>query len=198
LTSLVLVLAGCPDFSQPGQPVASATTSYEPTPDATDSESSAGTTPPPTSAGPTTAATSDVTTSDVTTSEVTTTGSTTAGADLGKMATWGHACVSDDDCVALLGDDAVCLKDVLELYELPGGYCSKLCEIAPQTLYEFDDPTCGPGVVCIGADGYFEACAVECDDNSDCPREGYECRRMPTLSVAGDPMFCLMTDAHEF
>ena len=114
------------------------------------------------------------------------------------MAKWGHACASDDDCIALLGDDAVCLKDILELYELPGGYCSKPCELPPETAYFPDHPACGPGATCIGADGYFEACTIECEDDDECPREGYECRLMPTIGQNGDPRFCLMTDAHQF
>ena len=49
-------------------------------------------------------------------------------------------------------------------------------------------------VTCIGADMYFEGCVVECTDNADCPREGYECRIMPTIGQPNDPKFCLMKD----
>ncbi|MBZ5708825.1 hypothetical protein [Nannocystis pusilla] len=190
LAVLVLVLAGCPSFSEPGTSATSATSAYEPTSEpftTTDGATSVGTTPPTTSASPTT------TEPTTTTTDAATTDSTT-GADQGKMSEYGHACADDDECVAILGAGAVCLTDVLGLYELPGGYCSKLCELPPQTPYVFDDLTCGRGVVCIGADGYFEACAVECEANSECPRDGYECRLMPTLGLSGDPRFCLMTD----
>ncbi len=122
-------------------------------------------------------------------------GSTTNGGDEGVMGKFGHACASDADCVAVLGDGGVCLKDILMVYNLPGGYCSKICKLPDaMTAYVPDDPICGPGVTCIGAMGYFEGCAVECADNSDCPRQGYECRIMPTIGMPGDPTFCLMTE----
>lgn len=38
------------------------------------------------------------------------------------------------------------------------------------------------------------ACALECRCDEDCPREGYECRRVPTISMENDPKYCLMTD----
>lgn len=191
LASLTLVLAACPDFSEPGTSITSVTTSYEPPPaDSTDGDTTVGTTAPITSTGPTstTATTTAEPTTDATTSDGTT------GTDDGKMSEWGHACANDDDCIGILGAGAVCLKDVLELYELPGGYCSKHCQLPPQTAYVPDDPTCGRGVFCIGADGYFEACALECEDDSECPREGYECRIMPTIGQPQDPKFCLMKD----
>ena len=53
---------------------------------------------------------------------------------------------------------------------------------------------CGQGVTCIGVDGYFEGCVIECTDDSQCPREGYECRTMPQIAETCDPKFCLMTD----
>ena len=97
--------------------------------------------------------------------------------------------------MAVLGDGGVCLKDILMVYNLPGGYCSKICKLPDtMTAYVPDDPICGPGVTCIGAMGFFEGCAVECADNSDCPRQGYECRIMPTIGAPGDPTFCLMTE----
>ncbi len=78
--------------------------------------------------------------------------------------------------VTILGEGGVCLTDILELYDLPCGYRSKLCELPPNTAYVPDDAIRGEGVTCIGADMYFEGCVVECTDNADCPREGYECR----------------------
>lgn len=197
LGSLTLVLAGCPDFSKPGTSATSATTFYEPsaTTGPTDGGTTVGTTAPTTSTGSgSTADTTDASTTGGPTTDAGTSEST--GTDAGKMAEWGHACANDDECVALLGAGAVCLTDVLGIYELPDGYCSKTCELPPQTPYVPDDPACGRGVWCIGADGYFEACAVECDDDSECPREGYECRIMPTIGQDMDPKFCLMTDEH--
>lgn len=47
---------------------------------------------------------------------------------------------------------------------------------------------------CVGLMGYFEACAHACTDNTQCPRAGYECRRMPQINNMGDPNFCLMTE----
>jgi hypothetical protein len=57
-----------------------------------------------------------------------------------------------------------------------------------------DAPDCFLGGDCIGLDGYFESCALECECDEDCPRDGYECRRMPTISGPDDPKYCLMTD----
>lgn len=117
-----------------------------------------------------------------------------AGGVGGVMSEFGAPCTMDDECVAILGEGGVCLTDILELYDLPCGYCSKLCELPPNTAYVPDDAICGQGVTCIGADMYFEGCVVECTDNADCPREGYECRIMPTIGQPNDPKFCLMKD----
>lgn len=122
-------------------------------------------------------------------------GGTTGGSGNSVMEEFGHPCMSDADCAAVLGPDGVCLKDILGVYSLPGGYCSKLCMLPDaNTAYVPNDATCGPGVYCIGADGYFEGCVIECTDNSQCPRAGYECRIMPQLGADGDPKFCLMTE----
>lgn len=122
----------------------------------------------------------------------------TGGEDMGGttvMGQFGLPCMEDSDCVAALGPDGKCLKDILSVYALPGGYCSRLCMLPDAaTAYVKDDPTCGMGVYCIGADGFFEGCAVECTDNSQCPRTGYECRIMPQIGKDGDPKFCLMTE----
>lgn len=155
--------------------------------------------------GTTTGATTtgDTSTGDTSTTAVATdasTGSSTSDTSTGgvvpdKMETWGHGCMFDDDCMAIVGDKGICLHDVLDLYGLPGGYCTKTCQLPDlMTMYVPDDPICGPGVHCVGVMGYFEACLVECFDDSECPREGYECRVLPEIGQPGDPMFCLMTD----
>jgi hypothetical protein len=122
-------------------------------------------------------------------------GGSTGGGGASVMEEFGHPCTMDSDCTAILGPDGKCLKDILGVYALPGGYCSKLCMLPDaNTAYVPNDATCGPGVYCIGADGYFEGCVIECTDNSQCPRAGYECRIMPQIGVDGDPKFCLMTE----
>lgn len=139
------------------------------------------------------------TTGDTPTTDGTGTGpGTTGGGGDSKMEVFGQPCMTDADCTGALGPEGKCLKDILGVYALPGGYCSLLCMLPDaNTAYVKDDPTCsagGPGSYCIGADGYFEGCVVECTDNSQCPRDGYECRIMPQLGKDGDPKFCLMTD----
>lgn len=132
--------------------------------------------------------------------EPTTTQSST-GADIppgSKMEHFGTPCMADADCVPTLGADGKCLMDILGFYTLPGGYCSLLCDLPDaMTAYVKDDPKCaggGANSYCIGADGYFEGCVTQCADDSQCPREGYECRIMPQIGKDGDPKFCLMTD----
>jgi hypothetical protein len=110
------------------------------------------------------------------------------------MEKFGASCEEDADCVKILGPDGKCLKDILGLYGLPGGYCSLLCDLPPGIGYQDNDPICGEGVTCIGVDGYFEGCVVECTDDSQCPREGYVCRTMPQIGMPCDQKFCLMTD----
>ena len=127
-----------------------------------------------------------------------TTAPTTTGGEGSVMEEFGAPCMADADCEEILGAGGVCLTDILMLYGLPGGYCSKLCMLPDgQTAYVEDDAICGEGVTCIGAMGYFEGCVVECTDNSQCPRAGYECRPMPEISSPGDPKFCLMTDENK-
>ncbi|WP_434422888.1 hypothetical protein [Nannocystis pusilla] len=211
LSLLVIVLTGCPPVYKQGDTTAETTTTggattsttepLEPTgPGATIGTTTVDTTTTTTGAVDTTTTTEPATTGEpataTTTSEATTTTGTTGEPDPGLMGEWGHACQSDDECSAILGDKGVCLTNVLMLYALPGGYCTKECTLPAMTAYDPGNPACAPDAMCIGASGYFEACAVECTDDSDCPREGYECRLLPVIGQPGDPMFCLMTDEH--
>jgi hypothetical protein len=112
------------------------------------------------------------------------------------MDAWGAPCSTDADCVALLGDGAVC-DNMAVIYELPGNYCTKPCSL-PDTNSTFfaDDPACDPngGVDCVGQKPIFERCAKVCNDDAQCNRDGYYCRRMPMISNDGDPTYCLMPD----
>lgn len=112
------------------------------------------------------------------------------------MDDWGLPCMSDADCTAALGDTAVCVTDILGVYELPGGYCSKLdCELPDNlTTFVLDAEDCDPngGIACIGVAGTYTVCAEPCDNSSQCGREGYGCRIMPNIASEGDPTFCLM------
>lgn len=214
LTLLAIVLTGCPPVYAPGNTTAETTTTTGGTTTATTEPAlptGSGTTIGTTTIGTTTTSTGAVDTTTTTgetattgepatatsTSEATGTTGTTGEPDPGLMGEWGHACQSDDECSAILGDKGVCLTDILMLYSLPGGYCTKECTLPDaMTFYEPGDPACAPDALCIGASGYFEACAVECTDDGDCPREGYECRLLPQIGQPGDPMFCLMTDEY--
>jgi len=135
-----------------------------------------------------------------------TTGSSAEGTDTGVdlnpdnlMEKYGAPCTVDADCQALIAPSATCVKDILGVYTLPGGYCSNPCAMPADMdiTYVKHHPDCFFGVDCVGLDGYFEACAPTCTDNSQCPRADYECRQMPQISVMGDPKYCLMTDASQ-
>ncbi len=124
---------------------------------------------------------------------------TTDGATDPLMETWGASCTSNEECVALLGDGAIC-ETVAVVYELPGGYCTKPCTLPDtNTRVVLDDPTCDPagGVACIGQQPLFERCAKICTDDTQCNRAGYECRQMPVIAQEGDPSSCLMPDCCE-
>ncbi len=166
---------------------------------------------PATTQGPTTdpsATTPTVTGDPVTTGPTGDTGDTSDTGDTGDTASssesgddgnlmthYGAPCATDADCQKLLGADGVCLKDILGVYALPGGYCSILCQLPDQqTTYLLDAPGCTMMADCVGLMGYFEGCAHVCTDNSQCPREEYECRQMPQISNPDDPKFCLMTE----
>jgi hypothetical protein len=122
---------------------------------------------------------------------------TTDGATESLMQTWGAPCESDADCIELLGDpDAVC-DDMFVIYQLPGRYCSKPCELPDTTVtFVLDDPTCDPdgGIACVGQRPLLQRCAPACTDDLQCDREGYVCRTMPQISQPTDPAFCLMPD----
>lgn len=110
------------------------------------------------------------------------------------MARFGASCTSDDEC-SDIGVGAVCITEMLALFELPNGYCTRLCELPdPATTVATDDPACNPdgGVDCVGAKGIFSMCAPQCSEDSQCAREGYACQRIPNISGVGDPQFCLM------
>ncbi|KIG17978.1 hypothetical protein DB30_02193 [Enhygromyxa salina] len=111
------------------------------------------------------------------------------------MTTWGAPCMQDADCQALLGDDAICITDIIGVFALPGGYCNKACSLPDaQTTFVLDSVECDPegGIACIGAQDLFTACAPPCESSSQCGREGYGCQPMPIIAGEGDPSFCLM------
>jgi len=124
---------------------------------------------------------------------------TDTGVDLNPdnlMEKYGAPCTMDSECQALISPTATCVKDILGVYTLPGGYCSNPCAMPMdmETTFVKKHPDCLFGVDCVGLDGFFEACAPACTDNSQCPRADYECRRLPQISVDGDPTYCLMTE----
>jgi len=124
-------------------------------------------------------------------------GMTSSGDNNSVMQTWGAACTTPDECVALLGTGVECLNMAV-IYPLPGGYCSKKCELPNMTTTVVKNaPDCAAagGVDCIGQMGIFSQCAVPCTDDQQCDREGYTCRRMPTICKEDDPTYCLMRDA---
>ncbi|HWB81982.1 MAG TPA: hypothetical protein VG755_43770 [Nannocystaceae bacterium] len=148
------------------------------------------------SGGPTTADTSAGTTDSALGCAFPEEQDTTDGATTPLQGTWGAACSVDADCVALLGDGAVCL-DAAVIYELPGGYCSKPCMLPDlDTRVVMDDPACDPngGIACVGSMAAFQYCAPLCTDDAQCDRDGYICRQMPLISLPEDPSLCLMPD----
>lgn len=125
---------------------------------------------------------------------------TTDGMTNPLMETWGAACGGDADCVALLGDGAVCLLNAAGVYALPHGYCAKPCVLPDMTTrFVPDDPACDPagGVACTGQKDVFEYCAPICTDDAQCTRDGYICRQMPLIAQPDDPSLCLMPDCCE-
>ena len=111
------------------------------------------------------------------------------------MDAWGAPCSVDADCEPLLGADAKCIQNILNVYDLPGGYCTRECHLADTSVsFELDSPDCDPngGVACVGVEGAFTACALPCDSHDQCGREGFGCRLMPSIASEGDPTFCLM------
>src|SRR5690606_686683 len=89
------------------------------------------------------------------------------------MDTWGAPCATDADCVPLLGDGAVCIQNILGVYDLAGGYCTRSCSLPNTSVtFEHNDPDCDPngGVTCVGVEGAFTACALPCDNHSQCGR----------------------------
>ena len=112
------------------------------------------------------------------------------------MDVWGAPCTTDADCMPTLGADGVCVQNILGVYDLPGGFCSKYCDLPDSsTSFVHDHPMCDPagGVTCVGAKDLFSACIIPCTSSNECGREGYGCRTMPTLAAEGDPTFCLMS-----
>lgn len=112
------------------------------------------------------------------------------------MNAWGAACEVDADCEALLGAGAVC-DPMSVIYELPGNYCTKPCQLPDtSTTVVLDDPACDPagGVHCVGQAPLYQRCVPACTEDAQCNRHGYLCRTMPSISQPQDPSFCLMPD----
>lgn len=121
---------------------------------------------------------------------------TTDGMTNSVQQTWGAACNTDADCVALVGEGGVCLVQAV-VFELPYGYCAKPCELPDMaTRVVMDDPMCDPagGVACTGQKDIFEYCGILCSDDAQCDRDGYICRQMPMIAQPEDPTLCLMPD----
>lgn len=113
-----------------------------------------------------------------------------------KMAKWGAPCTKDEECVALIGEGALCYAAIVDVYKAPGGYCSKPCELMDaDPLYVLDHPDCGPGITCLGVNGIFTACLPECTSDAQCQRDGYSCHLLPQIGMENDPTFCLMMDS---
>ncbi|MBV1859181.1 MAG: hypothetical protein KUG77_12275 [Nannocystaceae bacterium] len=117
------------------------------------------------------------------------------GGGEGLQSTWGAPCTQDSECEALLGTGGVCLNEAV-IFELPGGYCSKLCTLPEGSKYSVNDPQCDPagGIDCIGQAPLFEVCAPPCTEDSQCGRSQYACRNFPLIAEEGDPTYCLMPD----
>lgn len=115
------------------------------------------------------------------------------GTGTNLMEKWGSPCATDQDCKDITGDaGAECLTNILDIYFLPKNYCYKPCTLPADTQYVPDDPMCGGGLTCLGATGFFEACAPPCTSDDECQRDGYSCQILPQLGADGDPKFCLM------
>jgi len=148
-------------------------------------EAAEASTAAPTTAGPDTDATATTVA----------TGDATTGGDADLMGKYGAPCMTDADCIKVLGDGGKCLTNILGVYALPGGYCSTDCDLPDQQqTYISMAADCKLGADCVGLMGFFEGCSFPCTDDTQCPREGYECRTMPEISNPGDPTYCLMTE----
>lgn len=120
-------------------------------------------------------------------------GSVAPGSGENLMEKYGRPCEADSDCDDL-GEDAKCVKTILEVAHAPAGYCSRDCDL-PDGNTKYDDASCGEdGLTCLGVMGFFEACAPPCTSDDQCHREGYECRLLPVVGAENEPTFCLMVD----
>ena len=118
------------------------------------------------------------------------------------LTTWGSACTSNADCIAVTGDPAaICDQVAAEIYSLPGGYCTKECDVeegGPNTvgITEIGDPDCAAdgSLNCVGLPGVYQRCLKPCDGDIQCGREGYVCRQLPLVGTPEEPKGCLMYD----
>lgn len=147
------------------------------------------TTPPTTAETPTSEGTAG-------TAEAGDTDETTAASGDNLMTNYGAPCKVDADCKGVLDDSAVCVLNILGVYDLPGGYCSTNCMMPADMMTTSVSmaPDCLLGADCVGLDGFFEACSFPCTDDSQCQRADYECRQLPQIAAADDPKYCLMTE----
>lgn len=107
-------------------------------------------------------------------------GEKTEGSATNLMAEWGAACTTDQECVDLIGEGGTCLDNILGIFVLPMGYCAKICALPDSdTKYVENDPACGDGQICLGAKDFFEACAIPCESDDECQRDGYTCQILP-------------------
>ena len=98
---------------------------------------------------------------------------------------FGAACVEHGDCVDYPGQRR-CLKNVIGLINVPGGYCSSCCN-------EPGEDVCGPGIDCVGADGVYLICLSRCASDADCRQDGgfCECRSIYYIPDQFPGNYCL-------
>lgn len=76
----------------------------------------------------------------------------------------GASCAVDADC----GTGQCILRESITGTVYPGGYCTGRC---------VTDSECGVRGLCVpGLLNRIGSCALRCDADSDCPRDGYRCR----------------------
>jgi hypothetical protein len=92
----------------------------------------------------------------------------------------GGACDDNRDCAAN-ADDPFCVDE--PRYEWPDGYCSELCNLAP------DDCAAGAHCVEIGLGGGRGVCHRSCNLGADDCRAGYECREEGAAGAECVPKF---------
>ena len=102
----------------------------------------------------------------------------------------GGICETVDDCSGYPAENKLCIHDILQLINTPGGYCTSCCN-------EPGEDICAENIDCVGVTNALLICVAQCETDADCRQdEAYECRELYYIPEEFPRKYCLPNEDH--